>query len=576
MSDLLLYPAPRRCVQSGPGCTLSDGFGVTGAPAGLVASVSGLGGRDAADGPVRLAIDGAAVVEAGDEAYRLVVGATGVRISARHATGLRWGLATLAQLRRCCGAALPGLVIDDAPAFAQRGFMLDIARDRVPTMETLFNLVELMAGLKLNHLQLYNEHAIAYVGHEGVWRNADPITPAELRTLDAFAAARGVALTANQNSFGHYERWLRHPRYAPLGELSSPHIFTEWGNSWIEPNTLCPSDPGSIALVEDLFRQQFACCSGPYANVGGDEPIDLGKGRSQADCAARGRGRVFAEYLGKVLRAAQKLGKRPQFWCDPHPNEDDSLPEDITALVWGYGREENFATRLTAHAAAGREVWVAPGTNNWCSYAGRTADRRGNLSKAAKEGSAAQAVGFLNTEWGDQGHRQQWPLALLGMADGAQAAWSGGSSFDDGAAGLHALGSAELGRWLVALGSCDSGISLGYGSPTFTDGDRGWSNWPETETLPAWQGVTAALAELETKLPAVGGLIEEECRLAIGLTRYAADRALARRQGHANEVCMAFAYRLIPLCATYRRLWLARSRYGGLEDSYTKLRALGR
>ena len=91
-------------------------------------------------------------------------------------------------------------------------------------------------------------------------------------------------------------------------KASSP---TEWGNSWIEPNTLCPSDPGSLALVEDLFRQQFACCSGPYANVGGDEPIDL----------------------GKELRAAKKLGKRPQFWCDPHPSEDDSLPKDITALV---------------------------------------------------------------------------------------------------------------------------------------------------------------------------------------------------------------------------------------------------
>ena len=571
MASLPLYPIPRSLVRGAGEVAVPTVLTVSGAPAGLLATISSLKAREDADGWIRLAIGEPR--EAGPEAYRLSVAADGVRVLARTASGLRWALATLVQLLRASPGVLPCLVIDDAPAFRERGFMLDIARDRVPTMATLFDLVERMSALKLNHLQLYNEHAFAYAGHEVVWRGADPITPEEMRQLDAYAAARGIALTANQNCLGHFERWLRHPQYAPLGEVSAPWLFSTWGHAWMEPNTLCPLDPGSISLVEGLFRQLFPCCSGPYANIGGDEPVDLGQGRSKEACAAKGRGRVFSEYLGEVLRAAQRSGKRPQFWCDPHPNEDDSLPKDLTVLVWGYGKDEDFATRLQAHGAAGRELWVAPGTNNWGSYTSRTDVRRGNLACAASQGTAANAVGYLNTEWGDNGHRQQWPLALFGMADGAQAAWSGGSTFDDAAASLHVLGSAALGPWLADLGRADNAIP-GYSSSSFNDGNIAWSNDADLTQLPAWHQIAAHLAQLASSVPAVGGLVEDECRLAVATAQYVADRAMARRQGGAIETRRAFQTRLAPLCAEYRRLWLARSRYGGLEDSYVKLKAL--
>jgi hypothetical protein len=52
------------------------------------------------------------------------------------------------------------------------------------------------------------------------------------------------------------------------------------------------------------------------------------------------------------------------------------------------------------------------------------------------------------------------------------------------------------------------------------------------------------------------------------------DRAVARREGAAWETQHAFKTRLAPLCADYRRLWLARSRYGGLQDSYQKMKSL--
>ena len=572
MTTAALYPTPKQLSVSGPGCRLPAGFGVVGAPSGLVAGIPGLDATDAKAGPVRLSIDPAAVTEAGDEAYRLVVTVAGVHITARSTAGLRWGLATLVQLLRIHGEDLPGLRIDDAPAFRERGFMLDISRDRVPTMASLYALVDAMAGVKLNHLQLYTEHTFAYAGHQAVWRAADPITPEEMRALDTYAAKRGVVLTANQNSFGHFERWLRHPDYAALGETDRIIHFAPWGDCWLNPNTLCPIDPGSIALVDGLFGQLFPCCSGPYANVGGDEPCDLGMGRSKDACARLGRGRVFSDYLGKVLRSAQRHGKRPQFWCDPHPNEDDSLPRDITALIWGYGETEDFAPRLSAHAAAGREVWVAPGTGNWTTYAGRSAMRHGNLGRAATQGKAHGAVGLLNTEWGDAGHRQQWPLALLGMADGAQAAWTGGAVFDPAAAGAHVLGSAALGTWLDRLGRSDQTIPRGYGAPGFVDGNTHWHAEADRTHLSIWQSIAAGLAVLDAEMPEQGPYAEE-CRLSVTLARIAADRAVARR-GDDPHARTAIKHRCVAAFHAYRAMWLKRSRYGGLEDSYVKLSAM--
>ena len=156
------------------------------------------------------------------QGYRLEVDDGGVRLAAPDEAGLRHGRATLAQLRVAANnpggedGTVAACRIEDWPDFAVRGVMLDVARDRVPSMPTLFALVERLAGWKLNQLQLYMEHTFAYAGHEEVWRDADPYTGDDLEVLDAHCRARGIELVANQNTLGHFERWLRHDRYRPL------------------------------------------------------------------------------------------------------------------------------------------------------------------------------------------------------------------------------------------------------------------------------------------------------------------------------------------------------------------------
>ena len=52
--------------------------------------------------------------------------------------------------------------------------MLDVSRDKVPTMATLRAIVERLASWKVNQLQLYSEHTFAYRDHAEVHAAASP------------------------------------------------------------------------------------------------------------------------------------------------------------------------------------------------------------------------------------------------------------------------------------------------------------------------------------------------------------------------------------------------------------------
>ena len=150
------------------------------------------------------------------QGYELRIGRDVVHLAARDDAGLFYGRATLDQLTLLHDGRLPIGTVRDWPDFGVRGVMLDIARDKVPTMDTLEALVDRLASWKINQVQLYIEHTFAYRGHEEVWAAASPLTPDEVVHLDDFCRARHVELVPNQNCLGHMGRWLAHERYRPM------------------------------------------------------------------------------------------------------------------------------------------------------------------------------------------------------------------------------------------------------------------------------------------------------------------------------------------------------------------------
>jgi hexosaminidase len=362
--------------------------------------------------------------------YRLTIDERAISISGADAEALGYGVTTLGQWARLHehpprrGLALPAVVIDDAPDLAVRGLMLDISRDKVPSMQTLRDLVDILCDFKLNQLQLYTEHTFAYRGHEQVWCDASPLMPSEIRELDAYCRDHEIELVPNQNSFAHFHRWLKHERYRPLSECPDgiDHPFSPTR----EPFSLCPTDERVFALLSDLYGQLLPCFSSARFNVGLDEAFDLGCCRSAAAAAARGKAALFADYLDRIATLAAEHGRSVQYWADMVLAENvplERLPKDGSALIWGYEADHPFAAQAERLANANLSFYLCPGTSSWNSFVGRSTNALVNLSQAAVAARDHRADGYLITDWGDNGHHQPLSVSFLPIVAGAGFAW---------------------------------------------------------------------------------------------------------------------------------------------------------
>ncbi|MDA3961442.1 MAG: family 20 glycosylhydrolase [Planctomycetota bacterium] len=519
------------------------------------------------------------------ESYQLRLTPDAIRIVHADELGLRHALRSLRQL---AGTTFAAAQIDDAPLLPWRGVMLDISRDRVPTQRELERVVDIVADTKGNALQLYVEHSFSYHEHHAVWRDASPITGLELQALDAYAAARGVSLIANQNCFGHMERWLAEPAYADLAELPAICDILRAGDP--TPKSLCSSDPAALALVTSLLDEQVPCVRSGMVNIGCDETWDLGEGRSADAVAARGVGRVFGDYVADVVKHCQSRGWQAQFWADmalDHLAAFDRVPAEALALAWGYEADSDFERWGEVLCERDRAWWACPGTASWRSVYGRPDARDGSIAAAVAAADAFGASGLLVTDWGDCGHRQQWPVAAVAQVSGLAAAWSGATPATT-TLGEHALGTGggAAAAWLDELAGLERDVRASAPHPlragplinagvVFSDAHLPWgrSDWLP-ELLP-WLALREQVAALAAQRPAIdNALVARELDHTAAVALAYVERACARRGGSGDGA--AWNARWAEIETDFAALWDERCRPGGRADALRWYQVCGR
>ncbi|QGQ97514.1 glycoside hydrolase [Paenibacillus psychroresistens] len=359
------------------------------------------------------------------EGYTLNIDENGIRIGYSTLSGAFHAVSTLKQLLHQFGKVLPCLTIEDEPDFAARGLLFDISRNKIPTMETLFKLVDEMADLKMNQLQLYMEgFSFAYPSFPEVWETGTPMTGEDILILNRYCLERFIDLVPNQNSFGHMDAWLARKEFADLAECPGGYWYNE--SLFLTAGTLNPADPRSIELVETMQDDLLPYFSSEMYNVGFDETYELGKGKNKEAAEQVGAGRIYLDFLHQVSETVKRRGKRMMFWGDiiiKDPELITELPQDAIALEWGYEAEHPFAEHGRKFREAGVPFYVCPGTSCWNSIVGRTDNMKENLLQAAIHGKANGAAGFLNTHWYDIISLHHFPFIYPGLAYGAALSW---------------------------------------------------------------------------------------------------------------------------------------------------------
>lgn len=519
--------------------------------------------------------------------FEIKIAAKGIKISSAGEAGIYYGLQTVSQLIAQFGTQLPDLEIEDWPDFKVRGAMLDISRCKVPTMRTLFDLADLLASLKINHLELYTEHTFAFSAHEIVWRDSSPMTAQEIVEFDSYCADRFIELAPNLNSFGHFERWLKHPEYKQYAEC--PDGFnTPWGNKTTSGSTLKP-DAKSIELIDSLFEEFLPNFRSGSFNVGCDETWELGQGWSKSQCDKKGKTKVYLDHLLEIHKLVKKNKRKMMFWADiilHEPKYVADLPKDIIALNWGYDQGHPFEKETKVFAKYGVPFYVCPGTSSWNTLTGRTDNCIKNLINAAANGKRNGAAGYLNTDWGDGGHHQYLPISYTGLLAGAAYSWSLKSSIDINISDAVSRfvfkdASSVLGKALFDLGKVHEKTGVFPGNSTIFNHLLFWDSADkkiiEKLNVKDLENCLRTFRELKEMLAqssyGLGGLlVKEELLNAIRMAEFGVNKAITGLGGKVEKTHMR--KELLKIISAHEELWLARNRIGGLNESSGRLRNL--
>jgi N-acetyl-beta-hexosaminidase len=284
------------------------------------------------------------------ESYRLTVDEASVAISGADAAGLFYGVQTLGQLVARDGGrwVVPAVEIADAPRFAYRGVMLDVARHFHP-VETVKGYIDRAAGLKFNvlHLHLTDDQGwrIQLASRPELTERAsatsvggDPggfFTKADYREIVEYAASRHMTVVPEVDMPGHtHAVGLAYP------ELVEEPVITDRVRETIEVfggdlpaagvpyqgiavgfSSLRIHDEATYDFVADVFGELAGMTPGPYLHFGGDEA----HGTADED---------FAEFVERTSRLISDLDKIPIAWHEAGAAPD--LSDDTIGQYWGF------------------------------------------------------------------------------------------------------------------------------------------------------------------------------------------------------------------------------------------------
>ena len=490
-----------------------------------------------------------------------------------------WFCGALTALAACLSARADGSGQGAAARIRTLGYQLDVSRCKVPTMATLRRMVDVLSALGYGQLQLYTEHTFAYRGHESVWAEASPMTPDEIRELDGWCVGKGIELVPNQNSFGHFERWLRHPEYVSFAEAPRAGVTNRWGGVSTFPMALSPTDPRVLPFLGGLYDQLLPCFRSRKFNVGCDEVTELSDqpaSRSAAEVRRRGGAQwVYADFLNAIHGLVSARHHEMMYWADivlHSPETIPSLPADAIALDWGYEANHPFEKETSALKAANRRFYVCPGTSAWCSLTGRVKNMTGNVDNAVAAGERNGADGLLLADWGDGGYPQPWIVSVPALVYAA--ARVRGEALDETrlAARIDALLGCRVGEALIAYGNLYLAVDRPlenqtviwrllmrgerYGRlPERREPDNGALSRPEAEAiLAAWRA-----AQAKADFTHAPEWVREDFATMDLLLEAFEHRVRGR---HAELMAL--------VGPRYRELWLKQNRRGGLEESLVR------
>ncbi|WP_374203325.1 beta-N-acetylhexosaminidase [Streptomyces sp. ST2-7A] len=335
----------------------------------------------------------------GFEAYELVVDASGVLIEGGGPAGVFLGAQTLRQLLgpdafrraplRDGPRRVPPVRIADAPRFAWRGMMLDVARHFMPK-DGVLRYIDLLAAHKLNvlHLHLTDDQGwrmpverYPRLTEVGSWRARTQLgfgedahrderphgghyTRDDLREIVAHAAARHITVVPEIDVPGHSQAAIA--AYPELGntDVVDTSALVPWDRWGVNPNVLNVSD-ATLEFYENVLTEVLEIFPSEWIHIGGDEcPKEQWRASPAAQQRIRELGpadedELQSRFIRHFDRWLAERGRRLVGWDEIL---EGGLAPGATVMSW-----RGYAGGVAA-ARAGHDVVMCPQQHTYLDW----------------------------------------------------------------------------------------------------------------------------------------------------------------------------------------------------------------
>ncbi|PYY61760.1 beta-N-acetylhexosaminidase [Curtobacterium sp. MCSS17_011] len=338
------------------------------------------------------------------ESFRLTVTADGVDVVGGSPAGVFYGVQALLQLlppdvyrggRVATGPwSVPAVVVEDAPAFAWRGVMLDVAR-HFRTKHEVMRVVDQLAAHRINRLHFHLTEDQGWrieirkyprLTEIGSWRRESQVgahvpgpdgtlvvagfdgrphggyyTQDDVREIVAYAADRFVTVVPEIETPGHVRAALAaHPELGVTGE--PVEVWTEWG---IADDVLNAED-ATIDFFKDVLDEVIALFPSGYIGIGGDEcpkvqwETDPRTQERIRELGLQDEEQLQAWIIGQLAAHVESHGRRAFGWDEIL--EGGTLDPSATVVSW------RGLTGARTAARRGHDVISSPDDQAYLDY----------------------------------------------------------------------------------------------------------------------------------------------------------------------------------------------------------------
>jgi len=328
------------------------------------------------------------------ENYSLTVPSDGSSavLTAESTLGLFRGLTTFTQLWYQSQSIVytveaPIKIINDAPAYPYRGFMLDTARNFFPAAD-IKRTLDAMSWVKLNSFHwhvtdtqswpLYVD-AAPELSTAGAYSSNQVYSKSDIQDVVTYAGERGIDVIVEIDTPGHTGSIAySHP------DLVACSVAAPWQTFANEPPSgqIRLADPKAIELASSIFASVANDFPSKYISTGGDElniACYMDDNATMAQLIAKGQTleQALNTFTQGTHGALHRAGKSAVVWEEMALDHNVTLSNDTIVMVWispeSVANAINKGFRII-HASSdflyldcGAGEWIgADIANSWC------------------------------------------------------------------------------------------------------------------------------------------------------------------------------------------------------------------